>query len=79
MQLWAVCHLPLCACTAFLGSSLLPVWLQFGLLDHVSAWPLSPGEPLGALHNALLLLDAWCACHSLALAEQHFWGMALSP
>ena len=28
--------------------------LQLGSADHVSVWPLSPGELLGALHSALV-------------------------
>lgn len=32
--------------------------LQRGLADHVSAWPVSPGEPLGPFTLPLLLLDA---------------------
>lgn len=53
--------------------------LQLGFADHVSVWPLSPGEPLGALHSALSLPGAGCGCHSLALAEQSFLGTAPSP
>ena len=47
----AACGSPLCR-HRLLCSFLLPVWLQFGLADHVLAWPLSPGEPLGALRSA---------------------------
>ena len=53
--------------------------LQLGFADHVSVWPLSPDEPLGALHSALSLLGARCVCHSLALAEQPFLGTAPPP
>lgn len=48
---------PLCK-DASLCSSLLLVWLQVGLADHVSPWPLSSGEPLGALHAAVWRLGA---------------------
>lgn len=62
-----------------LCSSLLPGRPQLGLADHVSVWPLSPGEPLGALCSAPSLLGAQWASHRLALAEPCFWGRALPP